>query len=139
LTSDKLESPQKANPTCALINSSASLKIAAARCHRKIFGSTGFAAHDTQPALHLTLFRIHKILNWIQDRRAATAGLNIGGKPWTQAVHRAALEEILDLVVKGKVKPIIPQVLPMARVADAHHHLSNRKTMGKVILQPRLA
>jgi NADPH:quinone reductase-like Zn-dependent oxidoreductase len=56
-----------------------------------------------------------------------------------EAVHRAALEEILDLVVKGKVKPIIPQVLPMARVADAHHHLSNRKTMGKVILQTRLA
>jgi NADPH:quinone reductase-like Zn-dependent oxidoreductase len=105
----------------------------------KIFGSTDFAAYDTQPALHLTLFRIHKILNWIQDRRAATAGLNIGGKPRTQAVHRATLEEILDLVVKGKVKPIISQVLPMASVADAHHHLSNRKTMGKVILQPRLA
>jgi NADPH:quinone reductase-like Zn-dependent oxidoreductase len=54
-------------------------------------------------------------------------------------VHRAALEEILAVVVKGKVKPIISQVLSMARVADAHHHLSNRKTMGKVILQPRLA
>jgi hypothetical protein len=39
LTSDKLESPQKASPTCALINSSASLKIAAARCHLKFLGA----------------------------------------------------------------------------------------------------
>ena len=67
------------------------------------------------------------------------AGLNIGGKPWTQAVHRAALQEILDLVVKGKVKAVISQVFPMEKVIEAHRHLSNRKTMGKVILQPSAA
>jgi predicted aconitase with swiveling domain len=27
----------------------------------------------------------------------------------------------------------------MAQVIDAHHHLSNRKTMGKVILVPSAA
>jgi NADPH2:quinone reductase len=64
------------------------------------------------------------------------AGLNIGGKPWTQAIHRAALQEILELVASGRVKPIISQIFPMAQVIDAHQHLSNRKTMGKVILMP---
>jgi NADPH2:quinone reductase len=64
------------------------------------------------------------------------AGLNIGGKPWTQAIHRAALQEILELVASGRVKPVISQIFPMAQVIDAHLHLSNRKTMGKVILMP---
>jgi NADPH2:quinone reductase len=64
-------------------------------------------------------------------------GLNIGGKPWTQAMHRAALNECMDLLAAGRVRPVISAVLPMARVADAHRYLANRQTMGKVILTPR--
>lgn len=63
-------------------------------------------------------------------------GLNIGGKPWTQDVHRAALSEILDLIATGKVKPVISKTFPMSDVVEAHHYLSDRKTMGKVILVP---
>ena len=63
-------------------------------------------------------------------------GLNIGGKPWTQAIHRAALDEILALVASGKVKPVISETFPMGHVIQAHKHLSDRKTMGKVILIP---
>jgi NADPH:quinone reductase len=66
-------------------------------------------------------------------------GLNIGGKPWTQEIHRAALADIMALVSSAKVKPVISQIFPMAQVIDAHHHLSNRKTMGKVILVPSAA
>jgi NADPH:quinone reductase len=63
-------------------------------------------------------------------------GLNIGGAPWTQAVHRAALEECLAMVAAGRARVVISSVLPMARVADAHHVLANRGTMGKVVLTP---
>jgi NADPH2:quinone reductase len=63
-------------------------------------------------------------------------GLNIGGKPWTQAVHRTALDEILALAASGKIKSVISQTFPMAQVKEAHNHLSNRKTMGKVVLVP---
>jgi NADPH2:quinone reductase len=63
-------------------------------------------------------------------------GLNIGGKPWTQTAHRAALDEILQLMAEGKVKPVISRTFPMSEVADAHRYLSNRQTMGKVILVP---
>jgi len=66
-------------------------------------------------------------------------GLNIGGKPWTLAIHRAALDEIIALVTSGKVKPVISETFPMKKVIDAHHHLSNRKTIGKVILIPKEA
>jgi len=63
-------------------------------------------------------------------------GLNIGGKPWTQAVHSAALDEILELMAQGKVRPVISKTFGMADVAEAHRYLSNRQTMGKVILVP---
>lgn len=63
-------------------------------------------------------------------------GLNIGGQPWTQAQHRAALDEILRMVAEGKVKPVISRTFRMSEVADAHRYLSNRQTMGKVILVP---
>jgi len=91
-----------------------------------------FGKYMLLPVLGYTLF------SWIAifAKNLHVAGLNIGGKPWTQAVHRAALQEILDLLASGKVKPVISQIFPMARVADAHNHLSNRKTMGKVILLP---
>jgi NADPH:quinone reductase-like Zn-dependent oxidoreductase len=31
---------------------------------------------------------------------------------------------------------VVDQVMPMSQVADAHHHLANRGTRGKVILRP---
>ena len=43
------------------------------------------------------------------------------------------------MVVKGNAKAVISQVFPMEKVIEAHRHLSNRKTMGKVILQPSTA
>jgi NADPH2:quinone reductase len=63
-------------------------------------------------------------------------GLNIGGQPWTQAHHRNAIDEILDLVAEGRIKPVISKVFPMARVVEVHNYLSDRKTMGKVVLVP---
>jgi NADPH2:quinone reductase len=63
-------------------------------------------------------------------------GLNIGGKPWTQAVHRSALDEILQLMARGKVKTVISKTFSMSDVAEAHRYLGNRQTMGKVILLP---
>jgi NADPH2:quinone reductase len=63
-------------------------------------------------------------------------GLNIGGQPWQQAQHREAIDEILDLVAEGKIKPVISKIFPMAQVVEVHNYLSDRKTMGKVILVP---
>jgi NADPH2:quinone reductase len=64
-------------------------------------------------------------------------GLNIGGKPWTLAQHRAALAEIMQMVASGAARTVISRTFPMAQVADAHHYVSDRQTMGKVILLPR--
>ena len=63
-------------------------------------------------------------------------GLNIGGKPWTQAVHRAALEDCLTMITDGTARPVISTVLPLAEVTRAHQYLADRRTMGKVVLTP---
>lgn len=63
-------------------------------------------------------------------------GLNIGGKPWTQAVHRAALEDCLTMIAAGQARPVISTVLPLAQVTRAHQYLADRRTMGKVVLTP---
>ena len=63
-------------------------------------------------------------------------GLNIGGKPWHQGQHRDALDEIIDLLAREKIKPVISKIFPMSKIIEAHNHLKNRETMGKVILIP---
>jgi NADPH2:quinone reductase len=50
--------------------------------------------------------------------------------------NQAAMAEILDLITANKVRLIVDQVLPLAEAAKAHAHLSNRGTLGKVLLLP---
>lgn len=69
-------------------------------------------------------------------RNLHVSGLNIGGAPWELAEHRAALEECLALVAAGAVRPIISAVFKMAEVAEAHAYLAQRRTRGKVVLEP---
>jgi NADPH2:quinone reductase len=69
-------------------------------------------------------------------RNLHVSGLNIGGAPWNPGQHRAALEECLALVASGAVRPVVSAVFKMAQVAEAHDYLAQRRTMGKVILEP---
>ncbi|HEY7489706.1 MAG TPA: zinc-binding dehydrogenase, partial [Candidatus Tectomicrobia bacterium] len=50
--------------------------------------------------------------------------------------NQAAMTEILDLITAGKVRLIIDQILPLSEATKAHAHLSNRGTLGKVLLVP---
>jgi NADPH2:quinone reductase len=50
--------------------------------------------------------------------------------------NQAAMAELLALIADKKVRLIVDQVLPLAEAAKAHAHLSNRGTMGKVLLVP---
>jgi NADPH2:quinone reductase len=50
--------------------------------------------------------------------------------------NQAPMAEILDLIMAGKVRLVVDQVLPLSEAAKAHAHLSNRGTLGKVLLIP---
>jgi NADPH:quinone reductase len=50
--------------------------------------------------------------------------------------NQAAMAEILELILAQKVRLVVDQVLPLSEAAKAHAHLSNRGTLGKVLLIP---
>jgi NADPH:quinone reductase-like Zn-dependent oxidoreductase len=46
------------------------------------------------------------------------------------------MSELFPLLAQGRARLIVDRVIPMSQVAQAHEHLSNRGTRGKVILTP---
>ena len=48
----------------------------------------------------------------------------------------AELRLVMDLVVEGKLKPVIYRTLPLSQAADAHRLLASRDVFGKVLLLP---
>jgi len=63
-------------------------------------------------------------------------GFSMGRSPAGSLDHQLAMAELFPMITNGKVKLIVDRVLPMSNVADAHKHLANRGTRGKVILTP---
>jgi NADPH:quinone reductase len=47
-----------------------------------------------------------------------------------------AYQEVIGLVVSGRLKVQIGQTLPLAQAAEAHRRLEGRATTGKIILKP---
>lgn len=47
---------------------------------------------------------------------------------------RSDLHEVLALFAQGKLRPVVDRVLPLARAADAHRLLEERKVFGKIVL-----
>jgi NADPH2:quinone reductase len=63
-------------------------------------------------------------------------GFSMGRSPQGRLDHRAAMSELFPLLAQGRARLIVDRVIPMSQVAQAHEHLSNRGTRGKVILTP---
>ncbi|MEW2434457.1 zinc-binding dehydrogenase [Streptomyces caniferus] len=47
-----------------------------------------------------------------------------------------ALEELLDLTARGRLRPLVGTAYDLARARDAHEDLLARRTKGKLILRP---
>jgi NADPH2:quinone reductase len=58
------------------------------------------------------------------------------GRYYQLKPNREPMHEILRLVVAKKIRPVINTTFPLAEVARAHDHLSQRRTRGKVLLAP---
>jgi NADPH2:quinone reductase len=63
-------------------------------------------------------------------------GVHIGMPPWTAEAHAAAMADVLDLVARGAVRPVVDRTFRMAEAALAHEYLATRRTHGKVVLVP---
>ena len=48
----------------------------------------------------------------------------------------AAIGELLGAVAKGELEVVIGGVYPLSKAADAHNDIAERKTTGKLLLDP---
>jgi NADPH:quinone reductase-like Zn-dependent oxidoreductase len=60
---------------------------------------------------------------------------------WTVMQHEPqrivqALEELLELLVAGRIRPQVYARLPLAEVARAHELLESRRVLGSVVVEP---
>ena len=63
-------------------------------------------------------------------------GFSMGRSPQGRLDHPAAMAELFPLLAQGKARLIVDRVIPMSDAGQAHQHLSNRGSRGKVILTP---
>ncbi|HEY0989292.1 MAG TPA: zinc-binding dehydrogenase, partial [Kofleriaceae bacterium] len=67
-------------------------------------------------------------LRHIFFRQVEVLGSTMGSK--------ADLLAVLSHIAAGRLEPIVHEVLPLARAADAHRLLENRAAFGKLVLEP---
>ena len=48
----------------------------------------------------------------------------------------AELRHVIELVGRGELTPVVSEILPLERAADAHRLMEDRRQFGKVLLAP---
>lgn len=69
-------------------------------------------------------------------RRARVFGSVLRGRPAQEqaALASAFASDVLPLLVHGTLRPVVDEVLPMERVAEAHARMERDATFGKLVL-----
>ncbi|WP_325051375.1 quinone oxidoreductase family protein [Streptomyces corynorhini] len=78
----------------------------------------------------------------IPPARLAVENITVGGFWLIPLITRdgaggRALEELLDLTARGRLRPLVGSEYPLERARDAHEDLLSRRTKGKLVLLPR--
>lgn len=73
---------------------------------------------------------------YILTRNITVSGLHLGMPPWHAGLHRQAMQELLELVEAGTLKPVIDRTFRLIEADAAHRYLAERRTIGKVVLLP---
>ena len=72
----------------------------------------------------------------LMDKNRGVFGVNMGHL-WDHAAElRAIIEEILGLIERGVLDPLVDRTFPFDQAADAHAYLQAHKNFGKVLLTP---
>ncbi len=66
-------------------------------------------------------------LRFLFSRHISILGSYMGSK--------AELYSVLDLVGRGRVRPVIDNVMPLAKAREAHERLEKREQFGKIVLR----
>ena len=63
-------------------------------------------------------------------------GFSMGRSPIGSLDHQGAMDDLIPMIMDGRLKLIVDRVIPMSEAGNAHLHLASRGTRGKVILTP---
>jgi len=69
-------------------------------------------------------------------RGISVIGFFLGAFNNRRDLLQSTYQELVDLVVNGRLKPQVGQTFPLSQVAEAHRLLEARQTIGKVVLLP---
>ena len=77
------------------------------------------------------------IAPWVlEEHNQSIVGFRIFGFAKTPSIIQEALGELIGLVLGGKIKLQSGGVFPLAKAADAHRLIEDRKSTGKLVLRP---
>lgn len=76
-------------------------------------------------------------LGVILGKRLTIRGTMLRGRPLEEkiAATRAFAAQVVPLLARGIVRPIVDRVFRLEEIASAHRHLESNATFGKVVLQ----
>lgn len=102
-----------------------------------MFGISSFSSSDRRSLLAVAkgMWRMpsFKPLALLNENRGVM-GFNLGHL-WDRSETLAqAMQEILNLIEGGKLRPTVDRTFPMERAAEAHAYLHAHKNFGKVLL-----
>jgi len=87
----------------------------------------GFSS-GVQPQLQLGLL----VMNGL-----SVLGLHIGMMTLKRPeLIRTSTQELIELLAKGRIKPVVGHVFPLREAAEAHRILEGRGSYGKLVLKP---
>lgn len=75
-------------------------------------------------------------LSLLMRSRASVVGTVLRPRPLEEkiAATQAFARDVLPLVARGLVKPVVDEVLPVERVREAHERLERNESFGKLVL-----
>ena len=75
-------------------------------------------------------------LRRVLTRRLTIRGTVLRARPLEEKIlaTRAFAAEVVPLLERGLVRPVIDSVFPLSRIVDAHRHLESNATFGKVVV-----
>ncbi len=104
-----------------------------------LFGLSSATRAGTR-SLPLVLSQILQSPRWspmgLMNDNRAVMGLNLGHLFDEADVIGAGLDTMQTLLLDGTIVPVIDQVFPFARAAEAHRRIEDRQNVGKVVLVP---
>jgi len=76
-------------------------------------------------------------LGTILNKRLTVRGTVMRARSATEkaAVTEAFVRDVLPLLADGRVRPVVDQVYPLERIADAHRRLESNQSFGKIVIR----